>query len=469
MTRKEPTKDTCKKLFAFSGNQCAFEDCNNVIFDSKENYLAEICHIEAAEKGGQRYNELQDDEERRSYENLLILCRHHHAVTNDENEFTVKKMKEIKQNHEKQFLENQFQITDAQIEKAIAEFLQVQGNSQTGSGTQINTQTMSGVVNIQQGLSSEQTEHMITTIFEQNFPKLVQGAAEKAEENVKKFAKVFFEKASVKLTKEEQIKMSDPDIQKTLSNAINFNATHDDDDLREYLTNLMIQRIKKNEENLQKIVYNEAISTVEKITNSGLKIITLNFVLFAVRFHKVKDIKSFENFLNSLKPLMDFNNTESEFKLIQYSGCGTIQSLMEFKIFDVWRDNYSIIFHHPFTEKEVAELQLSKELTNKIIEESNGQYRIKIQSWNLLEDLLKKEAISKEIIDNVVQQYKNHLMSDKEVEDIVRAIPIGNEVLNILENSDLKLMDRTSVGTALALNYATQIMKSDLDVNNWIF
>ena len=446
-----------------------FPDCDNAVFDSKGNYLAEICHIEAAEKGGQRYNDLQDDEERRSYENLLILCRHHHAVTNDENEFTVKKMKEVKQTHEKQFLENQFQVTDYQIEQAIEQFLQVQGNTQTGAGTQINTQTMSGVVNIQQGLTSEQTEQMITTIFEQNFPKLVQGAAEKAEANVKKFAKIFFEKANVKLTKEEQGKMSDPDIQKTLLKAIDFNATHDDDDLREYLTNLMIQRIKRDEENLQKIVYNEAISTVEKITNSGLKIITLNFALFGVRYHFVKDIKSLEKLLNSLKPFLNFNNTNSEFQHIQYSGCGTYSSLMEYNIFDTWRDNYSTVFHRPFTEKEIAELQLSKELTNEIVEGSNDQFRIKIQSVKLLGEKLEKENLSKEIIDNASKQYKSHLMDNKEIEEIVRAVPIGKEILDILENSDVRFIERTSVGTALAINYADQIIGSQLDISKWIF
>lgn len=74
MARKEPTLQTLKKLFALSGNRCAFPQCEFPIVDSKGNILGQICHIEAAEKNGPRYNPKQTDEERRSFDNLLLLC-----------------------------------------------------------------------------------------------------------------------------------------------------------------------------------------------------------------------------------------------------------------------------------------------------------------------------------------------------------------------------------------------------------
>ncbi len=101
MARKEPTLQTLKKLFALSGNRCAFPQCEFPIVDSKGNILGQICHIEAAEKNGPRYNPKQTDEERRSFDNLLLLCANHHIVTNDVDEYTVSVLKKMKEDHEK--------------------------------------------------------------------------------------------------------------------------------------------------------------------------------------------------------------------------------------------------------------------------------------------------------------------------------------------------------------------------------
>lgn len=62
--------------------------------------VAQLCHIEAAEENGPRYNKDQSDEARRSFENLLFLCHAHHKITDDISIYTVEKLKEIKSNHE---------------------------------------------------------------------------------------------------------------------------------------------------------------------------------------------------------------------------------------------------------------------------------------------------------------------------------------------------------------------------------
>ncbi|MCV5665275.1 hypothetical protein OFN50_40250, partial [Escherichia coli] len=56
--------------------------------------------IEAAEKGGERYNENQTDEERRAESNLLFLCHAHHKETDNVAQYTVDVLKEMKRQHE---------------------------------------------------------------------------------------------------------------------------------------------------------------------------------------------------------------------------------------------------------------------------------------------------------------------------------------------------------------------------------
>lgn len=109
--RKSPSIPTYKKLFGLSGNQCAFPDCTqDLIVDNQ--VIAEVCHIEAASEGGERYNPSQTDEERASYENLILLCPTHHKITNDVEKYTVEKLKEMKANHEEKNKSNEIDVDD---------------------------------------------------------------------------------------------------------------------------------------------------------------------------------------------------------------------------------------------------------------------------------------------------------------------------------------------------------------------
>ncbi len=103
MSRLTPKTEVIRHLFAVSGNQCAFPSCAHELISEKGTFVAQICHIEAAEKGGERYNKNQTDEERRAFSNLILMCYRHHRETDEVDEFTAAKLKEIKDAHERQF------------------------------------------------------------------------------------------------------------------------------------------------------------------------------------------------------------------------------------------------------------------------------------------------------------------------------------------------------------------------------
>jgi hypothetical protein len=87
-------------LFARSGGECAFPNCRNTIFDG-DKYVGKVCHIEAANEGGKRYNKALSPEERRKSSNLILLCGYHHdIVDSDEDKYTVAWLKSLKGEHE---------------------------------------------------------------------------------------------------------------------------------------------------------------------------------------------------------------------------------------------------------------------------------------------------------------------------------------------------------------------------------
>lgn len=100
MARLPVRKESLRDLAIRSKNKCAFPGCDRPLLNADGTYIAELCHIEAAEPGGQRYNPTQSDEERRSPANLLFLCHEHHKQTNDVTLFPAERLREMKRAHE---------------------------------------------------------------------------------------------------------------------------------------------------------------------------------------------------------------------------------------------------------------------------------------------------------------------------------------------------------------------------------
>jgi len=76
------------------------------MINTSGDFIGQICHIEAAMTGGERFNENMSNEERRSFDNLILLCYEHHVTTNDVSIYDVESLKNIKRNHESLFSED---------------------------------------------------------------------------------------------------------------------------------------------------------------------------------------------------------------------------------------------------------------------------------------------------------------------------------------------------------------------------
>lgn len=98
------TEPTLKKLFALAGNECAFPNCENPVFDTTEGSLVgQICHIKGRSPGGPRYNPTQTEAERNGYENLLVMCGAHNKIVDDSDNverYPVELLRAFKHAHE---------------------------------------------------------------------------------------------------------------------------------------------------------------------------------------------------------------------------------------------------------------------------------------------------------------------------------------------------------------------------------
>lgn len=97
-----PSRPTVKKLFAVSGNLCAFPGCSTPLYDSEsDSIIGEICHIKGERKGSARYDENQSDKDRQGFDNLLLLCKIHHTIVDgDRVAYTFERLIQMKTDHQ---------------------------------------------------------------------------------------------------------------------------------------------------------------------------------------------------------------------------------------------------------------------------------------------------------------------------------------------------------------------------------
>jgi len=102
-----PLNDKDRKiLWAKAGNLCSYnfqgETCDKqlaVMDGEKVTLIGEECHIVGEKSGAARY--IPDFEDRDDYDNLILMCRNHHKIIDDdETKYTIEILKTMKRLHE---------------------------------------------------------------------------------------------------------------------------------------------------------------------------------------------------------------------------------------------------------------------------------------------------------------------------------------------------------------------------------
>lgn len=100
---------TRKILWGRSGAHCALcrrELVIDATEEDDESVVGDECHIISGRKEGPRYDERVPFENLDQLDNLILLCRVHHKMVDDQSEtYTVELLKSLKRNHEKWVVE----------------------------------------------------------------------------------------------------------------------------------------------------------------------------------------------------------------------------------------------------------------------------------------------------------------------------------------------------------------------------
>ncbi|MPR32438.1 LPO_1073/Vpar_1526 family protein [Salmonirosea aquatica] len=311
------------------------------------------------------------------------------------------------------------------------------------------------------GISATEARQIAIDVFKANYyefsEKAAKKALERAEEITDNFIKNFYEKIP-----HLEEKLQEPSVQSSMFIAQKEYARTGDQDLKDQLLDLLIQRIDSKERSLKQIVLDEAITIIPKLTQDQINILTLIFSAVYYNHRDIKDLNSFFNFLN-IKILYFYPNNEpsySFFTHLQFTGCCTLLSEgSTYKPFEqIIVNRYKALFIKGFTEQEYS-IEFGEDssiLRPLLIRCIHNPVAFQFNAMN--DEVFESQKVELNlgaIIEKAMAFQNKFLMSDSEIIELL----ISNNILfeNFIKNwkeTEIKTITPTSVGFAIAvLNY----------------
>lgn len=463
----EIKESTARKLFSVSGNQCAKPECQKTLVPNETTNFGELCHIKGENPGSKRYDKEMSGEERRDYSNIIILCSNCHIlIDSDDITYPEKLLKKWKKEHELSD-KNPFELSDSLLKQLLErEHIRVeQINSQNSSQLVVSGQNNL----VTQGIPSNDLITIIKMMMGNN-EEFSKKSQIKMTENMDNFAKIFVETGLKKISESNKEKFADPDLRFTLENALKTASRKDDETLHQVLSSLIVQRIE-SKENLEEIVFNEAILVMGKLTENQLKIIALCFILrYTTRVIDATKENLINFYHNCFEKLFPISITNTQLGYIESVSCGS-SSIGSWKILSYFHSSFSALFMNPFQTTQLPKNTISEEIQNELFEKPVGDsIKCKFSSEVNLKEFLEKSEYDESLQKRILNLYNanNPNNPQKILETLAKIIPDGDFMEFLKNDKQLKHFGLTAVGIAIAINYLEVKTGDTFDYKIWI-
>lgn len=328
------------------------------------------------------------------------------------------------------------------------------------------------VVNTGNKIALYSIEEVAKQLMGSVFGELPADTKKQIESNQKSYFQALSEnmRKIIKQNEDLQKVISSPDFQYISKTAAIAASRSSSAELHKNLSSLITERINNDDEDLKRIVYDEAISTIGKLTANQLKIITLCYLLKYTVNLWVSSWESFKTYLNSqIKPFLSFKNTNSEFQHLVYAGCGSI-GIGSVDLINIYRQQYSFLFLNLTEKEQIDNLTLADEIKEIVaLDEKEDKYFIRARNKTELETYLKEKQCYEETIMKLVSIYESHIKNNDEIKKkMTEETDMGKELFELWDKSQIKNLTLTSVGIAIAASYFEQTTGEKIDIGIWI-
>ncbi|ELM3749152.1 LPO_1073/Vpar_1526 family protein [Aeromonas dhakensis] len=329
-------------------------------------------------------------------------------------------------------------------------------------------------ITVVQGISYRDARDIALDVYQKNFIKLSEHAAQvalgRAEEFIDDFLRKIQSKNPVLL---EQ--MSQPSIQNSLYCAQKQYAVTGDKELKSLLLDLVVQRCEQEERSIHQIVLDEAIELAPKLTVEQMDALTVNFIISNAMNHNIKSVSSLLFHIdNEIIPFLTaLGENTSCYEHLTYLGAATIEYTGSLpNMYEEYAKNYKAIFSkgNEFGDFEtiLVEDEKVKQLIMPCLQYSN-LYQVAVLNDNKLDESCARLGISDEVKGKLLALINKSAMTIPEVKSwLLEQRPALKKLFDVWEKTRLHQMFLTTVGIALAQANFQRRTGIELALNSWV-
>ena len=245
-----------------------------------------------------------------------------------------------------------------------------------------------------------------------------------------------------------------PDFRYALFTAQKAQARSGDENLEELLVELLIERSRESQRNLQQIVLNEALEVVSRLTDEQIAALTISFI---IRRTVNNTIFAFPNFLAAMdeqvQPFIKQGKLSvASFSHLAFTGCGVVE-MGQISLSDCFIHTYPELWQSPFHNDDPVVQQLNPAARQFIIPSMHAPGMLEVfggvkeTSARMRESLL-PDPMLRAPLDQLLSRPR--LSPDQVKERCIVARPYMTELFDLWNDTSMKHFNPSSVGIAIA-------------------
>ncbi len=324
------------------------------------------------------------------------------------------------------------------------------------------------------GITYTEAKSIALDVAKATFYELTGVAKETAGIRVEEITEQVLKKIS-ETNPEHLNKAIDPDFQFALSTVQKEYARTGDKDLGDLLVDLLVDRSKLEKRDILQIVLNESLDTAPKLTESHLAALAIIFLFTYTQNHGLGNHEKLGEYLDQrVKPFAEkLPTNNAAFQHLEFSRCGSLMSLQERKIEQIFGITYGGLFVKGIEAAELDKMEISLDSYNQYFISclnDNTKLQVKALSQEALEKLLKENIVMPEDIKSkIIQLFNTNKMTDDEIKQKVIVLrPYMSQVFDAWTTSSMKSFTLTSVGIAIGHANIKRLSGEFADLRIWI-
>lgn len=322
------------------------------------------------------------------------------------------------------------------------------------------------------GVSYTEAKEIALDVFRSNAIELSSVARQAAQERVEEITDSFFTKLKERAPEAIQ-SVTDPGMQRAIFRVQEEFACSGDEVLGEVLVDMLVDRAKASERNIQQITMNEAIKTSPKLATHHFTILATLLLVGKTQFTNIGNLAALHERLGEVvAPVTEgLRVTESDLRHLQYAGCLSIDAT-ETPISRLFTVHYTALFVKGFERGDIGEPW--RHLGPPAIIPSIRD-KTKLQVGALTKQVLQEDLIPAQGLEECTAELTRLMdlnpMTPAEVEEEISSLhPNLRELVNIWGSTSMRQCSLTSVGIAIGHANARRILgeRFKAEINVWV-